>query len=164
MTLTKLTPCFTSLSQLLRLTLEAPSDQLVPLERELHFLDQYLEIMHTRFEHRLQFRFEICARNAPCAHPTSPPATAIENAISHGVAPQPESGVIIISASIAELQLRLSVCDTGRGLAGDELREGVGITNARARLQEFYGNVTRLVFRNHDGLKLKITLPLRREA
>jgi two-component system, LytTR family, sensor kinase len=155
----------TSLSQLLRLTLEAPSDQLVPLERELRVIDQYLEIMHIRFEHRLQFHLDIAPATRHALIPPLLLQPLVENAIRHGIALRSEGGVVTISASTTDSRLHLSICDNGRGLPEDQpLREGVGITNTRARLQEFYGNDATLVFRNHDGLKVKITLPLRQES
>jgi two-component sensor histidine kinase len=152
----------TSLSQLLRLTLEAPSDQLVPLERELHFLNRYLVIMQTRFEHRLQFEFDIAPETRQVLIFPLLLQPLVENAIRHGVSSRPDGGAVTISASTSEARLRLSIRDNGRGLPkGEPLREGVGITNTRARLQEFYGSEATLLFRNHEGLKVEITLPLR---
>jgi signal transduction histidine kinase len=65
--------------------------------------------------------------------------------------------------------LVLRVCDDGCGLtstSGGEGSSGVGIANARRRLERMYGSAAELSVRNRPnapGVEVTITLPLARE-
>jgi LytS/YehU family sensor histidine kinase len=62
----------------------------------------------------------------------------VENAIRHGVTRRIAPGRVDVRAWEREGRLHLSVCDDGVGLR-TPLREGVGLTITRARLQQLYG-------------------------
>jgi sensor histidine kinase YesM len=66
----------------------------------------------------------------------------IENALRHGIGRRTGPGVIRIGATRVGAHLELSVHDTGEGLGlveGGAPREGIGLSNIRARLAELYG-------------------------
>jgi two-component system, LytTR family, sensor kinase len=88
----------TALSDMLRLTLDSASEQLVPLEREAGFVERYFAIMQTRLGDRLQYdcRFPLSTQMA-----LVPPfllQPLVENAILHGIEPLPTGGVVTIRA------------------------------------------------------------------
>jgi len=89
-------------------------------------------------------------------------ATLVENAIKHGIAPLAEGGAIRISAQKADGALKLTVADTGRGLAAAASGTGVGLANIRARLAALYGERAdlRLEANAPRGVAAIITLPL----
>jgi hypothetical protein len=68
----------------------------------------------------------------------------VENAIRHGIAAKIEPGSIRISSERQGDRLRIQIRDDGPGFAsntrsGNGYREGIGLTNARARLARLYG-------------------------
>lgn len=143
-----------NLSELLRQTLEDSDQPEVPLRKELDFLDRYLEIQMVRFGDRLRVE-KLVDESVLAAHvPSMILQPLVENAIRHGLEPQTSAGVISIVASRVGSFLELSVGDTGNGPkspAGKAIREGIGLANTRARLQELYGSEGRLKLDQQTG-------------
>jgi hypothetical protein len=150
------------LSDLLRYTLESTGDQEVSLHQELDFLDRYLEIQQTRFAGRLVVQRTI---NPAVLHGSVPNLVLqplVENAIEHGIAPHAKVGQIRLRADRRGDCLELEVEDSGRGLPKNgELRDGVGLANTRARLQQLYGTAQSLELSNaaEGGMLVRITIP-----
>jgi two-component system, LytTR family, sensor kinase len=126
------------LSHLLRETLDAGGIDLVPLSRELEMLQRYLEIQRARFGDRLIARIDAPADTMSAPVPVFILQPIVENAIVHGVAARAGEGRVTIRARRQDARLVIEVEDDGPGIRG-ELREGVGLANTRARLDEMYG-------------------------
>jgi LytS/YehU family sensor histidine kinase len=156
----------TRLGDLLRISLQNTSRQEIPLQEELDFLDRFVEIQRVRFQDRLTVEQNIAPDVVEAAVPTLLLQPLVENAIKHGIEPQPEAGVVTIRAWRDGSNLLLEVCDNGHGLpAGGAatLREGVGLANTRARLQQLYGEHHRFDIRDgaDAGVCVLVTLPYR---
>jgi len=156
------------LEELLRRSLEADAAQLVPLSRELEFLEMYLEIQKTRFQDRLQVAFDVPSELSSARVPNLILQPLVENAIKHGVSAQPGSGRVEISARREDGMLVLRVRDDGPGLV-DPPRpggSGVGLSNTRERLQQLYGDEQRLELENapEGGLEVTLGLPFSIQA
>jgi LytS/YehU family sensor histidine kinase len=149
----------TALSELLRFSLDTSSDIELPLGRELASVEAYLAILHTRFEERVQFRFEIEPETRAALVPSFVLQPLVENAVEHGLRDQPQPGLITIAARRDGVNLHLSVADNGRGASIAGLEEGVGLGNTRTRLRELYGREATLAIRNSAGCTVEITLP-----
>jgi signal transduction histidine kinase len=151
------------LSDLLRVSLETVGAQEVPLQQEVDFLKKYLEIEQTRFHDRLELQLEIAPDTLDARVPNMIFQPLVENAIRHGIAPHAAGGRVAIGARRVNGTLHLHVTDNGRGLP-QNLREGVGLTNTRARLRHLYGDAHRLDL--HDapggGVALELEIPFRR--
>jgi two-component system LytT family sensor kinase len=153
------------LGDFLRLTLENSGAQEVSLQKELDFLTCYLEIERVRFQDRLTTSVEVepAALDAPVPNLILQPI--VENAIRHGVAQTRGPGRVEISAKREHGSLRIRVRDNGPGLAAitrpDEgLREGLGLSNTRARLEQLYGAAHRFELENAPGGGLIVTLEI----
>ncbi|MGH9855228.1 MAG: ATP-binding protein, partial [Blastocatellia bacterium] len=75
-------------------------------------------------------------------------------------------GLIEISARRNENRLELQVSDNGGGIPADkreQIKEGVGLANTRARLEQLYGADYRFELNNRDegGLVVSLTIPFR---
>jgi len=156
------------LSDLLRLTLENVGAQETSLRRELEFLERYLEIEETRFRDRLQVKMEIEPEALDARVPNLILQPLVENAVRHGVAPHAAPGLIEISARLKENKLELQVRDNGAGLPDSgraQIKEGVGLANTRARLEQLYGADYNFGLSNQDkgGLVVSLTIPFREE-
>jgi two-component system LytT family sensor kinase len=151
------------LSELLRFTLEA-NDQQIPLRQEIEFIRRYLEIEQIRFGQRLHVRIDLAPDVLDAQVPTLLLQPLVENAIRHGIAPYSAPGEIVISAHRQNDTLYITVGDTGPGLNADAnaAKNGVGLTNTRARLEQLYGNQHRFELRNGEsrGLIAELHLPL----
>jgi sensor histidine kinase YesM len=150
----------TSLSGLLRLTMETAGEQELPLRRELEFTERYLTIMHARFEDRLKFQMGIDPATHAALVPTFLLQPLVENAIEHGLGPRLTGGLITIRSRRVGDFLRLCVSDNGVGLNGLKPGpEGIGLGNTRNRLRELYGDAGRLDMQDSGGLIVEISLP-----
>ena len=152
------------LSELLRLTLENAGQQEVTLRQELEVLERYLEIEQIRFQGRLTVEWQIEAATLEARVPNLILQPLVENAVRHGIAPVSAAGRIEIRAARSDGKLELSVRDDGPGLAADSeaFKQGIGLSNTRARLQQLYGGAQHLEISNaaEGGLVVRLTIPL----
>ena len=150
------------LEELFRRSLEADAAQLVPLSRELEFLEMYLEIQKTRFQDRLRVAFDVPAELRGARVPNLILQPIVENAIKHGVSDQPGAGFVEISARRVNGMLVLTVRDDGPGLTEFPWTGGfgLGLANTRERLQQLYGDDHRLALENADSGGVEVTLGL----
>ena len=156
------------LSDFLRQSLSSSHRQEVLLEEELRFLDLYLEIERTRFGERLLVARQVAPELLTEPVPNLILQPLVENAVRHGMRPGNAPLHIEITArALGEDQLELQVSDDGRGLAEwrqGRPREGVGLSNTRARLEQLYGARQSFELRNGErgGALARILLPRRR--
>lgn len=151
----------TALSDLLRLTLDSASDQLVPLEREVQFVERYFAIMQTRFGERLQYECDIKLSAHRALVPPFLLQPLVENAILHGIEPLPAGGLVTIRGWVQGDDLHVSVADNGMGMESPPAREGIGLGNTRARLHELFGGAAHVTLTNGKGVKVEVTMPFR---
>ncbi|MBV9879257.1 MAG: histidine kinase [Gemmatirosa sp.] len=156
------------LGELLRVTLDHDLPPEIALDDELALLDRYLDIERVRFGDRLTFDVACDADARRALVPSLVLQPLVENAVRHGVAKQPGAACVAVRAERAGAELRVTVSDTGAGLAprtvgAVRLREGIGLSNTRARLAELYGarGVLTLDGAPGGGCRATITLPFR---
>jgi hypothetical protein len=137
----------TRLARLLRSTLQVDDVKTVPLEEELSTVRTYLELERVRFEERLEYKIDAGDEALTRPVPFLLVQTLVENGIKHGVAEQQDGGTIIIDAAVRDEALRLRVTNPGT-LASEE--GGVGLENARERLQLLFGDDASLTLENAD--------------
>ena len=127
------------LSSLLRRSLDEDSHE-VPLQAELNFLNDYLDIQRLRFGDQLVIDVEMEPNALVAPVPVFLLQPLLENAIEYGESDDGHT-TIRLSAHREGDQLVISVEDDGPGVAGSSpLREGVGLGNSRARLRHLYGS------------------------
>jgi two-component system LytT family sensor kinase len=155
----------TRLGDFLRLTLENSGTQEVTLQREIEFLQSYLEIEHIRFQDRMTTHVEVEPQALDARVPNLILQPIVENAIRHGIAPRSTPGRIEIRAEHKNSVLRIQVRDNGPGLpvnrsAINLFKEGLGIANTRARLERLYGAAHRFELANDPAGGLVVTLEI----
>jgi two-component system LytT family sensor kinase len=127
------------LSDLLRLSLDHVSSNMVPLQQELEFLDNYLDIEMTRFEERLKIVREIDPDALDAAVPNLMLQPLVENAIRHGIGKKASGGTIEIRAAKSGTRLKITITDDGRTPTASTGPTGIGLANTRARLTQLFG-------------------------
>ncbi|MFN3755242.1 tetratricopeptide repeat protein [Flavobacterium sp.] len=103
-------------SKLMRLTLEYSKESLIPIDKEIESLQNYLELEQLRFNNK--FTFSIFKSDAIEDDMALPPLLLqpfIENAIIHGVIPKKEIGSIAVRFTIEKESLFCTVEDNGIG-------------------------------------------------
>ena len=153
------------LSDFLRRVIEDSGRQQVPLGEEMEFLQKYLDIQKVRFAERLQLRIDVPSELFAAQVPSLILQPMVENAIKHGIAKRAQGGLIRITAARSNGMLTLSVYNDGPKLPADwdETGSGIGISNARTRLQSLYGEGCNLSLRNHhpQGVEVSVSVPFR---
>jgi LytS/YehU family sensor histidine kinase len=154
------------LGSLLRMSLEYAREQETSLERELAFIECYVELQKVRFEDRIDVITNIAPDVRGALVPSLILQPLVENAIRHGLATDAVDGQIEIRAWRERESLRLSVHDDGPGLPADwdpERGFGVGLSNTRERLHRLYGDDQRFEIAGHPGagVRVALTLPFR---
>ncbi|MBV9180766.1 MAG: histidine kinase, partial [Acidobacteria bacterium] len=151
------------LGDLLRCVLEDVDAQEVPLRRELEYLRLYLSIEQVRFPDRLRAEISADQTVLDAAVPQMGLQPIVENAIRHGLGKSSAAGRIQIDATRLNHMLEIKVKDDGPGLAHQQANErnGIGLANTRARLQQLYGDAAKLSVENGElgGVVVTMVLP-----
>ncbi len=152
-----------NLAEYLRLTLDAPPGQLVPLRQELDAVQAYLAIEKVRYGTKLQVTVECDPDVQDQVVPDLVLQPLVENAVKFGMRTSPLPLRIHIAVSRIEDRLRIRVQNSGQWIDensayrdGPQLR--LGMRNLRRRLQMIYGEAHRLTMHNHTG---SVTVVLR---
>jgi signal transduction histidine kinase len=153
------------LAGFLRYSLDRQPTALAALSAELEAQRKYLEIEQTRFDDKLKVTFNIEPGLDGAQLPSLILQPILENAIKYAITPRTEGGRIDVFAARDGGLLRIRVEDDGPGLppeGGVRRRRGVGLSNARERLELIYGDKAGLSARNREphGCCVEIWLPL----
>ncbi|SDW49947.1 tetratricopeptide repeat-containing sensor histidine kinase [Aequorivita viscosa] len=165
-------------SKLMRLTLEYSKESLIPIDKEIESLQNYLELEQLRFNDK--FNFSITKDSNIEDDVALPPLLIqpfIENAIIHGVVPKSQNGNISIAFSVTNVSLICTIVDDGVGinqsiknkensvLAHKSMALGI-IKKRLEMIAETTGKEALItieeIIHNEEisGTKIKLTLPL----
>jgi LytS/YehU family sensor histidine kinase len=151
------------LGDLLRASLQSDATHLVPLSREVDFLRRYLEIEKTRFRDRLTVTFDVAGDVLDAAVPSFVLQPLVENAVKHGVSRCPGPGTLSLAARRDGAALAVEVRNEAPGADAGPLppSDGVGLSNARARLVQLYGGAASLETgpAGDDGFRALLRVP-----
>jgi two-component sensor histidine kinase len=135
--------------------------QEVPLGEELALLSTYFDIENVRFGDRLHLDLHVGAGANGALVPSFLLQPLVENALRHGLKPS-TGGRVSVSAAIEDEALRLEVLDNGQPRVS-VVREGIGLSNTRARLRQLYGDSFAFdIERRDSGFRARLTIPFRR--
>ena len=147
------------LGELLRATLDRDAAAEHPVEDELALLDLYVDIERARFGDRLQVTMGADAESRRAMVPALLLQPLVENAIRHGVSRRPGAARVAVSAWREGDRLHLAVEDDGGGISGVP-REGIGLSNTRARLAARWGDRASLALVHAPGgVRLSLVMP-----
>lgn len=158
-----------ALSRLFRYNLKS-TDSVMPLERELKTVRDYMYIQQMRFGKRLGFREDCGEETLPVLIPSFALQPLAENAVIHGISSLKEGGSVLIKTRLRGGRLFIWVLDTGRGMERERLRElraalkqedgtktGIGLGNIDRRVRAMYADGgLRLYSRPGEGTLVRI--------
>jgi two-component system, LytTR family, sensor kinase len=155
------------LSDFLRSSLRSADREQVLLEEELAFLEQYLAIQKARFGERLAVEIDVEPDALSALVPNLILQPLVENSIRHGMSRKGPLTVVVRARLLGRRKLGLEVIDDGAGLPpgsgrGVGLREGIGLSNTRARLRQLYNTDHQFGLANRAGGGVVVTLVLPR--
>ncbi len=154
------------LTKLLRSVL-GKTGEFSTLGEEIKLIEAYLEIEQARFEERLKVKIDVPKELENIHIPSLILQPLVENSIKHGISKAKLGGEVGISAKLetenGEVLLQMNVFDSGHGINAGELLFGIGLSNVKDRLQNYYGNSAslRLESNENKGTNAKISLPIK---
>jgi two-component system LytT family sensor kinase len=142
--------------------MNADKDELVPLEKELSIVKNYLALEQIRFEDRLRVSFDIDKDTLSQQVPPMMLQTLVENAIKHGISKEMLGGHINIISDFKDDYHELIIRNTGK-LNGHADSEGFGLSSTRNRLQLLYGKDASFQIKdsgNHE-VEARVVMPVK---
>jgi len=155
----------------------AREETVCSLEHELHILDSYVYVMQVRYGNTFELFKDVDNSLLNIGVPSMILQPLVENSILHGFHGLSGPGTIVVSASLQEDTLIISVRDNGRGMNGETLadvfngdktsRNGghtglsrIGLYNVRRRIILSYGSAYGLDVASDPGEGTVVTLKL----
>jgi signal transduction histidine kinase len=145
----------------LRHSLPRTEDALSTVGEELERARAYLDILKIRMGARLHLQIDVPEPLRAVLFPTMMLQTLVENAIKHGLEPQPGGGTVWILARSLDASIAVTVADDGRGFSAEGGGTGIGLRNVRERLRLAYGAAAgfAIVANFPSGVAATITVP-----
>ncbi|CAI6087344.1 sensor histidine kinase [Cohnella sp. JJ-181] len=169
-----------SLAQILKGSLTESKD-MVPIRKEMAFIDAYLAIQMNRFEHRISVTIHMDERIMDMLIPRFVLQPIIENAFIHGLEPKMGAGNLVIQGSLGAGGVTIRIIDDGVGmdeetaaalLSGSKAAgitsktgSGSGINNVQERVRALFGESYGLSIHsgNGTGTIVEVSLPAKQE-
>ena len=153
------------LSSILRRLLRK-HETFVPLQEELDFIDDYLDIEVARFgRDNLVIHKQIDANTLEAFVPSMLLQPIVENALKHGLAAKLGAGELTIRTEAQDSRLIIVIEDNGAGIPRERMaqvfEDGIGISNVHERLRVLYGADFRMNIssREGEGTRIRIEIP-----
>lgn len=140
----------TTLSSLLRQSLQYGRENLVTMEQEVGLAKSYLELEKIRFEERLSVIWELDHSLDQFQLPPFSLQMLVENAIKHGISELKDGGVVRVNTYKNDKGVNIRVENSGTLKHVSDL--GVGIQNIKRRLQLQFGAGAGFEIAEKDGL------------
>ncbi len=124
-------------SKLMRLTLEYSKGSLIPIDKEIESLQNYLELEQLRFNNKFEFYINSSAKvEFNMGLPPLLIQPFVENAILHGMVPKEGTGRIDVDFDVQNGQLICTVTDDGIGLSESKLLKENSVTAHKSMAME----------------------------
>jgi two-component system LytT family sensor kinase len=147
------------------------SDAFVPLQEEIDFIDNYLDIEVVRFgRDKLKVVKELDPASLDVMVPSMLLQPLVENSIKHGLSSKIDGGSIYLRSLLTDSLLTVEVEDDGVGMGAAQLLErptglgegGIGMANVAERLKVLYGDTAKMTIdsRNGTGTLVRLRLPV----
>lgn len=126
------------LSKMMRYVLHESSQPVVSLEKEINFLENYIQLMKIRYTDNIDIRVSLPSDIPSVSIPPLLFISFIENAFKHGISYWQKS-FIRITLEIKDDQLHCLVINSSFDNV-DEQHQGIGLENVRKRLNLLYND------------------------
>jgi two-component system LytT family sensor kinase len=147
------------------------SDAFVPLQEEIDFIDNYLDIEVVRFgRDKLKVVKELDPVSLDVMVPSMLLQPLVENSIKHGLSSKIDGGSIFLRSHLSDSYVTVEVEDDGVGMGSAQLFEpptglgkgGIGMANVAERLKVLYGDTARMTIDspNGTGTLVRLRLPV----
>ncbi len=147
------------LSTMLRLSLDEQRSEFVSLAEELKIIGLYMDIQKVRFPDRLTYTSNVSPEASGFLVPYLLLQPLIENAVIYGVEQTDEKAFVEINARVDDDVLKIEIVNNYCSTAQASRKGlGIGISNVKERLQQYYGDKAAFSFTQHQPGTAKASL------
>lgn len=147
------------LSKMMRYVLYDANLPLLPLEKEIHFLDNYIGLMKLRYTGQVDIRISLPEEVPNVRIPPLLFISFLENAFKHGISYQHKS-FIELSMKVTENELKCLVINSSFNNATAQ-HKGVGLENVKKRLRLLFdNNYTLQIDSNKSEYRVLLIIPI----
>ncbi len=149
----------------------------VKIEKELSFIEAYLELQKYRFGDKLNYHIEVAEGCEIFRVPKLALVTFVENACVHGMESKTSAGWIFVRIFIEDEKLVMEIEDTGNGMSEERVEvlnaqmndvtiemlqenKSIGILNAALRLKMFYEDQIKFELESEEGSGTLVTISI----
>lgn len=154
-------PAIMKLSSIMRYVISEGHRPLVPLEKEISYISDYIDLQKMRLSNSITVDYQVNISSQDLQIAPLLLITFIENAFKHGISTE-ENGIIKINITVAGNQLVMNVQNKKYKMAlKEDESSGIGIENTKRRLALMYPDKHELTIDNNDtgyGVTLKLNL------
>ncbi|WP_278989688.1 sensor histidine kinase [Segatella bryantii] len=150
------------LSKMMRYILYEGNKPIIPLQREIQFLENYITLMKLRYTNKVKITLNIEKNIPDYGVPPLMLITFVENAFKHGVSYQKDSFI--------DVQLYTNTdrfifnCKNSKHKESTEEHGGVGLVNVRKRLDLIYGqDYIMTIHDKEESYEVYLEIPLSKD-
>jgi len=165
-----------SFIRILQHTIRMRPDEMVTIQEEVAYIKNYVDILHYRYEEKVQITLEIDPNLLNYKIPKMILYPLVENSIFHGILPGVNTGKLLLSVQRHGDMIHVAVIDNGIGISPERMikiqqlmtkdlsdsMEHIGLHNVNQRLRIHYGGFCNLHIESNpnDRTCVSFLLPL----
>jgi LytS/YehU family sensor histidine kinase len=147
------------LSELMGYMLYESQTEKISLQKEMNFVRSYVELMRIRFTDEVDIELNIPGNLPKVSIPPLLTISFIENAFKHGISYEDHS-YVHIDYRFSENHMSFTIENNVHGDDAGNTNSGIGISNARNRLDLIYGDTYELKINELPGRTFSVILEL----
>lgn len=148
------------LSKMMRHILYEGSKKLIPLTREVEFLNLYVQLMRLRYTRKVHINVDVPPQLPELKLPPLMLIIFVENAFKHGISYREES-FIDIKLRVENKRLLFSCCNSKpTQVQRTNEKGGMGLQNVRQRLELLYDDYTLDINDGEKTYEVKLDIPM----
>lgn len=167
-----------ALSVIMDAGINRDKEKVIPLEREVFYMDKYMYLIQMRFGDKIKYETDFSEEVLKCHIPKMIVQPILENAVKHGIEPVGR-GIVRFEGSLEEDVLTLKISDNGKGMnhstksivrrifqqeehsnATKDRKKSIGLRNVARRLYLIYGDRASIDVQGNTGEGTVFTLQL----
>ncbi|THU41881.1 GHKL domain-containing protein [Niastella caeni] len=138
------------LSDLMRYSIYEADNERVTLEKEVEYLNNYIELHKMRYHKKIDVDFQVDIKEGYMVMPLLF-IILLENAFKHGVENLRDKAFVHLSLTAADNEIHFKIKNNFDDSMAPEGRPGIGLNNLKRRLELAYENKYQLKLAQHNG-------------
>ena len=173
------------LSSLLQYSIADKSDSQATVEEEMRNVQDYLNLMQLRYEHKLEYTIDYDERMKPIFIPRLVLEPFVENIFAHAYGPNHKTVHVQVTGSIRDSRWYITIADDGQGMPHEQLaqlrehirknceqlltgnrekrKHGIGVENTIARMCLYYGETFEYTLESGEDAGFRIVMSAKAE-